>query len=225
MKKIKLHGLHAHIGSQILDIKPFVEEAKLLVELSLKYGTREINIGGGIGIAYLPDQIQPDIEKFAGEIDAVLKGKDDLKLIIEPGRSIVGKAGVTLYSVGAVKEIPGVRKYVVVDGGMADNSRPILYDARYDACLANKPESPLVDNVRVAGRYCESGDILINEIMLPKVEAGDLLVMSCTGAYTYSMASNYNRVVRPAMVLVNSGSASIILKRESYKDLLSNDVI
>jgi len=147
------------------------------------------------------------------------------KLIVEPGRSIVGAAGVTLYNVGGIKDIPDIRKYVFIDGGMADNPRPILYDAKYDALLGNKPEADKVEAVTVAGRFCESGDILIKDIKLPKVETGDTLVVACTGAYNYSMASNYNRVGRPAMVLVNNGDANITVKRESYEDLIINDAI
>jgi len=146
-------------------------------------------------------------------------------LILEPGRSIVGRAGITLYTVGVVKEIPGVRKYVIVDGGMSDNPRPILYDAQYEALLGNKLEAKAEEVVRVAGRFCESGDILVKEACLPRVAAGDLLVTTCTGAYNYSMASNYNRVPRPAMVLVNNGRARLLVKRESYKDLTTNDAV
>ncbi|MDD4178939.1 MAG: diaminopimelate decarboxylase [Candidatus Margulisbacteria bacterium] len=223
LKSVKLKGLHAHIGSQILDVKPFVEEAKLLLDLTLKYQTEELNLGGGLGISYSPDQKPPAVADFARAIAAVLKGKTKAKLILEPGRSIVGTAGITLYTVGVIKEIPGIRQYIIVDGGMADNPRPILYDAKYEAMLGNKMGRADTATVRVAGRFCESGDILVKEIKLPKVEAGDILVTTCTGAYNYSMASNYNRVPRPAMVLVGGGKSSVILKREKYEDLVRND--
>ena len=222
-KGVKLEGLHAHIGSQILDLKPFIEESKLLLGLIQKYGLNEMNIGGGLGIAYLPQHTPPSIEHFAKEIAKVLKDKTTAKLTLEPGRSIVGTAGVTLYTVGAVKDIPGIRKYIVVDGGMADNPRPILYGAKYEAQLANRPNDPAEETVTVAGRFCESGDVLIKDIKLPRVQAGDILAVACTGAYNYSMASNYNRVGRPAMVLVSGGSAAVVVKRESYEDLTLND--
>jgi diaminopimelate decarboxylase len=140
-------------------------------------------------------------------------------------RSIVGTAGVTLYTVGAVKEIPGIRKYVMVDGGMSDNPRYILYQAKYDALLGNKPEAAKSETVTVAGRFCESGDIILKDNKLPKAEAGDILTVLCTGAYNYSMASNYNRVGRPAMVMVNNGDAAVVVRRESYEDMVSNDAI
>jgi len=220
---IKLEGLHAHIGSQIFDVKPFVEEVKLLLRLVKQYGLKEINLGGGLGIAYLKQHEPPAIDHFAREIAQVLKGETDAKLVVEPGRSIVGTAGVTLYTVGAVKKIPGIRTYAIVDGGMADNPRPILYGAKYEALVAGRPDEDPEETVTIAGRFCESGDILVRDIKLPPLQAGDTLLVTCTGAYTYSMASNYNRVPRPAMVLVGNGRAAQIVRRESYEDLVSND--
>ncbi len=226
VKSVKLIGFHAHIGSQILELKPFVAEAELLLELTKKYGTEELNLGGGLGIAYLPQHVPPAIEHFAKEIAKFLKDKTTAKLILEPGRSIVGTAGVTLYTVGAIKDIPGIRKYVFVDGGMADNPRPILYDARYDALIASTSLGARgKEKVTIAGRFCESGDKLIKDIELPKVSVGDTLVVACTGAYNYSMASNYNRVGRPAMVLASDGDAAVVVKRESYEDLTLNDTV
>jgi len=224
-KHIKLVGFHAHIGSQIFDTKPFVDEVKLLLELTKKYGTNEINIGGGPGVAYLASDNPPDIEAYAEQIAKVLKGKTEAKLVLEPGRSIVANAGITLYSVGAIKDIPGVRKYVLVDGGMSDNPRPILYQAVYDAKIASKANDNPAEKVTIGGRFCESGDILIKDIKLPKVEVDDILAVLCTGAYGYSMASNYNRVPRPAMALVNNGQATLIVKRENYDDLIKDDVV
>jgi diaminopimelate decarboxylase len=225
ISSIKLTGLHAHIGSQILDVKPFVAEAQLLLDLIGKYGLEEMNIGGGLGISYLPQHVPPAIDHFAAEIAKVLKGKTKAKLILEPGRSIVGTAGVTLYTIGAIKEIPGIRSYIFIDGGMSDNPRPILYQAKYDAKLAGKPDEPAREKVTVAGRFCESGDILIKDLELPAVTIGDLLVVAGTGAYNYSMASNYNRVNRPAMVLLSRGKASLLVRRESYEDLIRNDLV
>jgi diaminopimelate decarboxylase len=224
-KRVNLVGFHAHIGSQIFDIKPFVEEVRLLLDLTLKYKTEELNMGGGLGVAYLSSDEPASIDPFAKEIASVLRDKTMAKLVLEPGRSIVGNAGITLYAVGGVKDIPGMRKYVFVDGGMADNPRPILYQARYEAKIANRAEEATAEKVTIAGRFCESGDVLIKDINLPKVETGDILAVLATGAYNYSMASNYNRVGRPAMVLVNKGSATLILKRETLDDLISNDVI
>ncbi|MBI5400437.1 diaminopimelate decarboxylase [Candidatus Saganbacteria bacterium] len=224
-KLLTLAGFHAHIGSQIFAAEPFVAETKLLLDLTKRYGTAELNIGGGVGIAYLSSDEPPTIENYAAKIAAVLKDKTNAKLVIEPGRSIVGTAGITLYTVGGIKAIPDVRKYILVDGGLADNPRPILYQARYDAKLANKANDLPTEKVTVGGRFCESGDILIRDIKLPEIAVADVLAVFCTGAYNYSMASNYNRVPRPAMVLVNDGQATLIVKRESYDDLVANDVI
>lgn len=232
MNFIEFVGLHAHIGSQIFDVKPFLAEVDVLISLAIeveqKAGEKvtELNVGGGVGIDYLGNENVPSVDSFVKQVVEHLEEKCDEghftkpKLILEPGRSIVGNAGVTLYTVGSVKEIPGIRTYVAVDGGMADNPRPILYAAKYDAVLANKAGSPKIGPITVAGRFCESGDKLIENLELPEVEARDLLAVFCTGAYNYSMASNYNRVTRPAMVLLNSGSAKLIVKRESYDDLV-----
>lgn len=223
MKFVEFLGFHAHIGSQILEVAPFVAEAELLLGLTNKYNATEMSLGGGLGIAYLDQHEPPSIGHFAAEVSKVIKNKTAAKLILEPGRSLVGTAGVTLYTIGGIKDIPGIRKYLFVDGGMADNPRPILYDAKYAALLGNKPEAEQKDLVSIAGRFCESGDILIKDIRLARAEEGDILVTLCTGAYNYSMASNYNRVGRPAMVLANNGDAAVVVKRESYEDLLIND--
>lgn len=223
-KNIKLVGLHAHIGSQIFDVAPFVDETKLLLGLIEKYGLVELDIGGGIGIPYLENETAPEIDDFTRQICEVLKDHPNIKLIIEPGRSIVGQAGVTLYTIGGIKDIPEIRKYIFVDGGMSDNPRPILYQAKYAATIVSKANQPRSDTVTVAGRFCESGDILMQNIVLPKAEVGDILAVFCTGAYSYAMASNYNRVGRPAMVLVNKGKPSLIVRRESYEDLVRNDL-
>lgn len=222
--EVKFLGFHAHIGSQILDIKPFIEELKLLVSLSSKYGVGEIDLGGGIGISYLPEQEPLQLTELAFQVGEILRDSKVTKLVLEPGRSIVGRAGVTVYTVGVVKEIPGVRKYLIVDGGMADNPRPILYDAKYEALLGNRAADKAEEKVTVAGRYCESGDILVKEAFLPKARAGDLLVTTCTGAYNYSMSSNYNRVPRPALVMIANGGSRLLVRRESYEDLIANDL-
>lgn len=221
---VNLVGLHTHLGSQILDIKPFVKAAEVLMELAAKIERlEEVNLGGGLGIAYLKEDNPPAIEDLVAEISRA-KAISDYKLVLEPGRSLVGTAGVTLYSVGAVKEVKGIRKYAMVDGGMADNIRPMLYGAVYGAMLVNKPEAEKEETVAIAGRFCESGDVLRKEIKLPKIEKGDILAVPATGAYNYSMSSNYNRVGRPAMVLVRNNKAKMIIKRESYEDLIKNDL-
>jgi len=222
-KLIGLKGFHAHIGSQIFDSAPFVAVTKLLLDLTKKYDTEEINIGGGLGIPYLAGETAPVIADFAGQITGVLKGKTEAKLILEPGRSIVGTAGITLYTVGVVRDIPGVRKYLIVDGGMSDNPRFILYGAKYEALLAGKPEAEKTETVTVAGRFCESGDIVIKDGKLPPAQVGDIIAVLATGAYNYSMASNYNRVPRPAMVIASRSRAELVVKRETYEDLIAND--
>ncbi|OGC23431.1 diaminopimelate decarboxylase [candidate division WOR-1 bacterium RIFOXYB2_FULL_42_35] len=224
-KSISLMGLHAHIGSQIFDVDPFVDEVKLLLALVKKHQLPELNIGGGVGVAYTDADNPAAIAVFAERIAQVLKDDAAIKLILEPGRSIICNAGITLYTIGGVKEIARIKKYIFIDGGMSDNPRPILYQAQYDAKIANKANIKPEEVVTVAGRFCESGDILIKDIKLPKVAVGDVLAVVGTGAYNYSMASNYNRVGRPAMVLLNEGNATLIINRESYEDLILNDVI
>lgn len=228
-------GLHAHIGSQILDVEPFLKEVDVLFSLVGELGkdkdkVKEINFGGGWGVTYTQEKAAPVpqlIEKMVARVKqkAMEIGLVEPKIIFEPGRSIISPAGITLYTVGYVKEIPGIRKYAMVDGGMSDNMRPILYDAKYDALIANKANAKAAEKVRVAGRFCESGDVLIKEINLPQINENDILAVLCTGAYNYSMSSNYNRVGRPAMIVVNNGRPALILKRETYDDLIAGDVV
>jgi len=193
--------------------------------------TLNLNLGGGLGAKYLEVDLPPSIENFVNlMVDNVENEirKNNLmmpKILIEPGRSIVAEAGITLYSIGNIKEIPGIRKYLIVDGGMADNPRPILYEAKYEGVLVNKIDSSLPkERVTIAGKCCESGDILINNLMLPKAALGDLLIVFTTGAYHFSMSSNYNRLPRLAVVLVNQGKDDLIVKRETYADMVKNDV-
>jgi diaminopimelate decarboxylase len=230
---IRFRGLHAHIGSQIFDIEPFEATVEVLLSLSAQleqdYGmtVEELDVGGGLGIAYESSDDPPSISDTVAAIARAMvrgcsaRGLSLPKLIIEPGRSIVGTAGATLYTVGTRKEIPGVRTYVAVDGGMPDNPRVITYGARYtaDRVVAGDPE----ELVTIAGKCCESGDILIKDIQLPKLEAGDHLVVWDTGAYCFAMASNYNRLPRPAMVLVADGRSELIRERETYADVVSRD--
>ena len=190
----------------------------------------EINIGGGLGIAYENTDPEIDIRKAVSGLANHFKSKvkaaglGEPRLVLEPGRSIVGRAGVTLYTVGVIKDIPGIEKYVVVDGGMGDNSRPILYDAKYEAVIANKAGQKRDDLVTIAGRYCESGDIVIRGGKLQNAAVGDIVVVFATGAYNYSMASNYNQVSKPAMVLVKDGKAKLMVKPQGYEDLTRNEI-
>ena len=233
---VEVVGVHCHIGSQIFDSEPFQLAAERLADFIAsirdEFGItlRELNLGGGYGIKYLsndqPISYDCYIEKVSAEIKRIAseKGVELPFVLMEPGRSIVGEAGITLYTVGAVKDIPGVRKYVSVDGGMGDNPRYALYQAEYEAAVANRPAGEPHELVTVVGKYCESGDILIKDIMLPRVQPGDTLAVLSTGAYNYSMASNYNRMPRPAVVMVNQGKDTLIIRRESYEDLVRNDL-
>lgn len=234
---LKLHGLHAHIGSQIFETSIYGDEIEILVKevarLDEKFGLKldEINIGGGLGVKYTETDCPPSTFTIAEIVISRLNKcieKYNIEapiLFIEPGRSIISTAGVTLYTIGSSKQVPKGKLYVAVDGGMADNARPSMYQAEYSAQIANKPNLELAQTVTIAGRFCESGDILIKNIKLPKIEEGDVLCVYNTGAYNYSMASNYNRVQKPAMVLVNNSQSDIIIERESLKDLVTHDLI
>ncbi len=234
---LKLHGLHAHIGSQIFETSVYGDEIEILVKeiarLDEKFGLKldEINIGGGLGVKYTEADCPPSVHTVAriviNRLNECIK-KYDIQppaLFIEPGRSIISTAGVTLYTVGSSKQVPKGKKYVAIDGGMADNPRPSMYQAKYFAEIANKKDNLSSNIVTIAGRFCESGDILIKDIKLPELEEGDILCVYNTGAYNYSMASNYNRVQKPAMVLVNNSQSDMIVKREDLDDLISHDVI
>lgn len=234
---LDLQGLHCHIGSQIFEIDSFRHTAEVMMRFvkQIKQETGinmvELNLGGGFGIYYKEGDTPAPISKFADVImktvteEAQKAGVHIPKVIVEPGRSIVGTAGTTLYTVGSIKHIPGIRTYVAVDGGMADNPRPALYQAKYEAMVANKANSPAEQTVSITGKCCESGDMLIWDINLPKLDSGDILAVSSTGAYNYAMSSNYNRLPRPAVVLVKDGQADVIVVRETYEDLIRNDVI
>ena len=227
---LKLHGLHAHIGSQIFETSIYGDEIEILVKEIARLGLNEINIGGGIGVKYTKDDCPPSIYTVANIVIEKLKeciekyNIEPPALFIEPGRSIISTSGVTLYTIGSSKQVPKGRTYIAVDGGMSDNIRPSMYQALYTAEIANKPNAEPDKTVTVAGRFCESGDILINDIKLPNPQAGDVLCVYNTGAYNYSMASNYNRVQKPAMVLVNNSQSDIIVTRETLDDLISHDM-
>lgn len=235
-KNIILAGLHCHIGSQIFDLKPFEDEVEILLELMNQIyhecGIRltELDLGGGFGIYYTegdePKKTNEYCETILNKVEEVCTRLNYPKpiLSIEPGRSIVGNAGTTLYEVGAIKNIKGIRTYASVDGGMSDNIRPALYQAQYEAVVANKVVGEQ-ELVTVAGKCCESGDVLIKDISLTKLEAGDIIATFSTGAYGFSMANNYNRVLIPAMVMIKEGIPRVVSKRQSYEDLIINEVL
>jgi diaminopimelate decarboxylase len=233
---LRLRGLHCHVGSQLLDTECHEASvgvmADLFIQISRECGLAldELNIGGGLGIRYLRDHRPPTLDEFADVVTGVLKRKLDEAgiayptLLQEPGRFLVGEAGTTLYTVGSIKQIPGVRTYVAVDGGMSDNPRPALYEAKYEVLVANKADRPHDRVVTVSGKHCET-DLLFRDVALADPQPGDLLAVQSTGAYNYTMASNYNRFRRPPVVLVNDGQADLIVRRESYEDLVAREVI
>lgn len=233
---IHLLGFHFHIGSQIFETNGYqmaIEKLGAFAEQCYRVQnvvTRVINVGGGFGIRYLdgdrPLPVEKYVQSIVKSVRAVFAYQNRLPAIwVEPGRSIVGEAGTTLYRIGTEKVIPGVRHYVAVDGGMTDNPRPALYQAKYEALIANKANERKTNTVSVAGKCCESGDMLIWDLDVPEVEEGDILAVSCTGAYNYSMASHYNRIRKPAVVLVKEGKADVIVKRETLEDIVAHDVI
>ncbi|RMC58908.1 diaminopimelate decarboxylase [Lactobacillus sp. ESL0259] len=233
--QMELIGLHAHIGSQILAAEGFKLEVEKLLKLvsdwkqKYDYQPQVLNLGGGFGIRYTKQDNPVTAHTFVGQIVQTVKKcvqEDHLKMPaiwIEPGRSIVGEAGYNLYTIGSRKDVPGLLPYVAVDGGMGDNIRPALYQAEYEAVLAENSQAKPVETVKLAGRYCESGDIIINKLALPKSKPGDVIAVLATGAYGYSMASNYNRVPRPAVVFAENGQAQEVVTRETYADLVSHD--
>jgi len=233
---LKITGLHCHLGSQIHEIEPYVKALGILLEFSRTmkaeqgFELKVLSLGGGFGVNYTLEDKALSAGVYAGAIaSALVAGCGELglelpRLVIEPGRAIVANAGVTLYSVGMQKKIQGFGHYVAIDGGMADNIRPALYDAVYTVVVANKVESRVENQVIIAGKYCESGDILVRNANLPVVEAGDILAIPVTGAYCLPMASNYNGALKPAVILVNNGQHRLIRRREEYRDLMYLDV-
>ncbi len=232
-KNLKLTGLHCHIGSQIYASKPYQIAAASMLEMvynikEMGLEITELNLGGGFGINYLQDDPVFDIKEYVATLSKTFKtqaaelGIHIPKIIVEPGRYIIGPAGVTLYTVGTIKEIPFLRKYISVDGGMADNPRPALYKAVHHALIANKCDSEPNDLVTISGKCCET-DTLIKDILLPRAETGDILCVFNTGAYNYSMSSNYNRLARPAVVLLKGDKAEPVVNRETYENITVND--
>lgn len=236
LEHVNLSGLHCHIGSQILDVDPFEHAAEVMlkfiadIKAETGFTVKELNLGGGFGIKYLESDDPVAYSEYMNRVARVVKAKAQEYgvelpyILIEPGRSIVGSAGITLYTVGAVKTIPNIRTYVSVDGGMCDNPRYILYSSDYDVLCANKANEPRDFKVTVAGKCCESGDLIQENTAIQHVEHGDIIAVLSTGAYNYSMASNYNRIPRPPVVMVKDGQSRVIVKGESYEDLVRNDI-
>jgi len=233
---LDLVGLHFHLGSLIFEFEPYREAIGVVLafaaEMKQKYGfeLRELNVGGGFAVQYTLASPAPPVSAYAETIAPAVIGKcRELKLalprlVIEPGRSIVGRSGVALYKVGVIKDIPGVRRYIAIDGGMGDNIRPALYEAEYEAVVANKMRAAEAGKVTVAGKFCESGDVLIRDIGLPEVAPGDILAVATCGAYCLAMASNYNASLKPAVVIVKEGKARLIRRREIFEDLSRCDL-
>jgi diaminopimelate decarboxylase len=235
-RQISWVGFHAHIGSQIFELQPHRDLTAILAEWlqqahALELDMSELNVGGGLGIRYIESDQPPSIVEWTKAIAEGIATACQArnlplpKLLCEPGRSLVGVACVTAYTLGGQKDIPGVRRYQSVDGGMSDNPRPITYQSSYCAVVANQMSAPVTEIITIAGKHCESGDILLKDAQLPVSNPGEILVVMSTGAYNYSMASNYNRLTRPAAVLVKAGEASLILQRETYQDLIRQDVL
>jgi len=236
LNNINLLGFHFHIGSQITDNITYIEAIKNVTKLmkevkeKFNFSTKELNVGGGYGIKYVKDEEGKSIHYYTDAmmneifIKCKLYGLEIPKVVIEPGRWVVGEAGITLYTIGSIKEIPGVRTYASIDGGMTDNPRPSLYQAKYKGIIANKIHKEPTRKVTIAGKCCESGDVLIWDLEVPPIEAGDILAVLSTGAYNYSMSSNYNKIPKPAVVMIKKGIDRLIVKRETYDEMLKNEI-
>lgn len=237
-ENLNFKGLHCHIGSQIFGTESFTHAVDVMMNFinEIKNITgvevEDLDIGGGRGIYYTEGDDPVSIDDYSNAIFKELKEKTaELnlkmpKIYIEPGRSIIGPCGTNLYKVGSIKDIPGIRKYVAVDGGMSDNIRPALYGAKYEVGIASRmTDSKKNEKITISGKLCESGDILARDIVLPEVQSGDILAMTSTGAYGYSMASNYNMIGKPAVVFVKNGNSDLVIKRQSYEDLLSSHIM
>ena len=233
---IELVGLHTHLGSPIFELEPYELGVRAVFDFAAemreqhKLAFHEFSPGGGFAVQYVVDSPAPEIESYAESIAQAVRasckrtGFDLPRVMVEPGRAIVGRAGVALYTIGAVKDIPSVRKYVSVDGGMADNIRPAIYGSKYEAIVANKPGEPNTEVVTIAGKYCESGDILVKDIALPATSAGDVIAIPVSGAYCLAMSSHYNSALDPAVIFVKDGEARLVRRRETYEDLMRCDL-
>ena len=225
-KSVDLVGIHCHIGSNVFETANFTKAAEVMVKFANECGLPELTLGGGLGVAYLNDEHAPSITQWANALRAASSGlANGVKVFVEPGRSIVASSAITLYEVGTIKPIAGVRTYVAVDGGMSDNPRPVLYGSGYEAFVPARCDAERTLGVRLVGKHCESGDVLISEAVLPAdLRVGDIVATPVTGAYGHSMGSNYNKVTRPAVVFVRDGESRVVVRRETYDDLVHNDV-
>ena len=235
-ENVELCGFHCHVGSQIFESEPFCDAAdimmKFIADMKKKHGytAKVLNLGGGFGVRYTEDDPEIDYEEKIAEVASHLKdsckalGLDMPQILMEPGRSMVADAGITLYSVGSAKTITGYKSYISVDGGMTDNPRYALYGSRYTVCIANKAAQPKDHIATIAGRCCESGDLIGEEMAVQEAARGDILAVLVTGAYNYSMASNYNKIPRPPIVMIKDGADTLSVRRETYEDLLKLDV-
>ena len=233
---VEVIGVHCHIGSQIFECSPFELAAERMMHLvakvkkELRFELRQLNLGGGFGIQYEKEDDPVPYDAYIQSVSEVVKriaNEEGISLpyiLMEPGRSIVGAAGSTLYTVGAIKEIPDIRTYLSVDGGMSDNPRYILYGSRYEATIANKATLPKTKTYTISGKCCESGDLICEDVALQEAERGDILCVHATGAYNYSMSSNYNRIRKPSVVMIRKGKAKVAVKRETFEDLIRNDI-
>jgi diaminopimelate decarboxylase len=220
----ELVGVHCHIGSNVFEASSFARAAEVMAEFFTPLGLPELTLGGGLGVAYVAGEEAPSLTEWGRVLGKVTSGLD-ARVLVEPGRSIVASAAITVYEVGTIKRIPGIRTYVAVDGGMSDNPRPVLYGSGYEALLVRAADAERTETVRIVGKHCESGDVLIFNASVPAdIAVGDLLAMPVTGAYGHSMGSNYNKVLRPPVVFVRDGDARLVVRRETYDDLLRCDV-
>jgi diaminopimelate decarboxylase len=227
LRGVELVGVHAHIGSQIFRLDSFHKEVEVLAGFFVPLGLPELVVGGGLGVAYVTGEEAPTIMQWAGTVREACQETgipDDTRISAEPGRAIVAAAALTVYRVGTIKDLPGIRTYVAVDGGMSDNPRPVLYGSGYEAFLPRATDAPRPRRITIVGKHCESGDVIVRDACVPDdLEVGDLIATPVTGAYGHSMASNYNKVPRPPVVFVRDGGARVVVRRETFDDLLRLD--
>ena len=223
---VEFVGIHCHIGSNVFAAENFEQAAEIMVNFANQLEVAELTLGGGLGVAYVASEHAPTITQWAAALaPATAKLRSGTKVFVEPGRAIVASAAVTLYRIGSIKHLPGIRTYVAVDGGMSDNPRPVLYDSGYEAFLPARVNDDRTEHARIVGKHCESGDVLIDDALLPKgYKVGDIIATPVTGAYGHSMGSNYNKVTRPPVVFVSKGSARLVVRRETFIDLVNLDV-
>jgi diaminopimelate decarboxylase len=223
---VEFVGIHCHIGSNVFAAENFEQAAEIMVNFANQLEVAELTLGGGLGVAYVESEHAPTITQWAKALaPATAKLRLGTKVFVEPGRAIVASAAVTLYRIGSIKHLPGIRTYVAVDGGMSDNPRPVLYDSGYEAFLPARINDDRTEHARIVGKHCESGDVLIDDALLPNnYKVGDIIATPVTGAYGHSMGSNYNKVTRPPVVFVSKGSARVVVRRETFIDLVNLDV-